>query len=374
MNVILATGGTGGHLFPALALGQAFVEQGNRVLFVGSGRSLDLQVEKSSGLRWKHLKVGRIKNAGWRGKLKTLFTLPYACIQSLGIIFSEKPDLVLGVGGYSTGPLVLMARFLAIKAVLLEPNSIPGMTNRLLSHLVNRIFIALPIVKYFRHLKRKIRFTGTPIRHNIIEQFENSPRGNGRFHLLVIGGSQGAHFLNELMIATLPQLQDTATAIQITHITGTMDLEAVQEAYSRDNAIEATVLAFSDEMGRHYKEADLVLSRAGAATIADLIQFGRPGFLVPYPFAADRHQEANAAYLCQAGAATMKHQEELNATGFAASLKEWIRDRSSLEQMASRAQALTPEAPIKRIIQECQELVYPGTGSGTDEESVVING
>ena len=358
MKVILATGGTGGHIFPAVALGQELERTGHDVLFVGSGRPLDRQVESSSGMRWKQLKVGRLKGMGFLNKCQALLMIPYACVQALIVLIAEKPDLVIGVGGSASGPMVLMARFVAIKTAILESNSIPGLTNRLLSRFVNRIFIALPTIKYFDPRKRKVCFTGNPIRTEVIEQFETAAKENNRFTLLVMGGSQGAHFLNELMLRLLPDLGDIAGSLRIIHVTGAADFNTIQAAYQAVPELEAVVQPFVNEIGLFYKQADLVLSRSGAATISDLIQFGLPAVLVPYPFAADQHQVANANYLSQAGAAVVKLQQDLEPATFGRLLRDWIRNRAPLQQMAQNARALAPEAPAQRIIEDCQQMVF----------------
>lgn len=357
MKVLIATGGTGGHIFPALAIGQELQIQGHEVLFVGSGRPLDRQVEAQSQLRWRHLKVGRLKGMGLLNKIVALFSIPYACLQALGILIAEKPHCVIGVGGSSTGPMVLMARLVAIKTAIFENNRVPGLTNRILAWMVDRIFIALPVTPYFKSLRRKLRRTGNPIRRTVVEQFDSAVKDRERFTLLVLGGSQGAHALNQLMIDLIPKIRDIAEKLQIIHITGPADCDWVAKSYAAVPQLKTTVLPFTDELGLYYKQADLVLSRAGASTVADLIYFGRPAVLVPYPFAADQHQEANARYLADAGAALLQLQERLQATEFADRLRDWLADRRPLEAMAEKARGLAPEKAAQAIIKECEEIV-----------------
>lgn len=357
MKVLIATGGTGGHIFPALAIGQELQTQGHDVVFVGSGRPLDRQVEAQSGLRWRHLNVGRFKGMGLLNKLLALLWLPVSCVQALGILIAEKPHCVIGVGGASTGPMVLMARFVSIKTAILENNRIPGMTNRILSHLVNRIFIAMPVTPYFQSVRRKLRLTGNPIRRSVIEQFKGTHKNGQRFTLLVLGGSQGAHALNQLMVELTPQLEDLAEQLEIIHITGKADCDWVSQHYAENPQLKSTVLPFTDDLGLYYKQADVVLSRAGASTVADLIHFGRPSVLVPYPFAADEHQEANARYLADAGAALLEPQDAMKATEFAGRLRVWIKDQSPLEAMARKVQQLAPTQSAQDIVKECEELV-----------------
>lgn len=357
MHVILAAGGTGGHLFPALALCQAFQRFGHHVTFVGSGRELDFHVEKLSGLKWHHLKAGRLKGMGWASKLKSFIMLPLALFQALIILVQEKPDLVLGLGGYSTGPMVLMARVVGIRAAILEQNGIPGFTNRILAWFANRIFVAFPSVTQYWHKKRKIRVTGNPVRQEVISQFQMTQKSNHRLTLLTFGGSQGAHFLNETMLDLLPRFSERADEVAIIHITGQKEFENVLAVYKQYPQLKAQVMPFSDEMGRFYKEADLVMSRAGAATISDLMHFGRASVLIPYPYAADRHQDANAHHLSDAGAALLMEQDSFDTDLFWKRFEVWLSDRSLLSDMADRARALAPEAPAERIIQECLQLL-----------------
>jgi UDP-N-acetylglucosamine--N-acetylmuramyl-(pentapeptide) pyrophosphoryl-undecaprenol N-acetylglucosamine transferase len=355
MNVILAAGGTGGHLFPAVAIGQALTVE-HRILFIGSGRPLDRQVEKESGMRWKHMKMMRIKGMSFLGKTLSLLAIPWAMLQALIIIIAEKPDLVVGLGGYSTGPLVLMARFLGIKAAVLEQNAIPGLTNRILSYFVNRIFVAFPEVRFGQWVRRKIRFTGNPTRREIIEQFNCNERDEQIFTLLVFGGSQGTHFLNQLIIDCTEQLK-SIDDLRIIHLTGRDDYDLVCEHYQKHPGLKVHVAPFSNNMGTYYKKANLVVSRAGASTIADLIYFGRASVLVPYPFAADHHQDANALYLEKVGACRVFKQDVLSNTIFYRLLKDWLEDRQALERMESQALSLKQEDATQRIIEECKELV-----------------
>lgn len=358
MHVILAAGGTGGHLFPALALGQAFQRFNHQITYVGSGRPMDLHAEELSGMNWKHLKAGRLKGMGWIAMLKSLFAMPLALMQALFIIIQEKPDLVLGLGGYSTGPMVLIARIVGIYTAILEQNRIPGFTNRILIWCANRVFIAFPLVQNYWNDNRKVIVTGNPIRNEVIQQFQQTQHRTDRMTLLIFGGSQGAHFLNQVMLRLLPRLQKRANELAVIHITGEFEHKNIQAAYKDYPEIDAQVIPFSDQIGALYKQANFVLSRAGASTISDLIDFGRAAVLIPYPFAADGHQHANGQYLVDAGAAIMIDQDEFNIDSFWKDVELWLQDPGLLRDMATRAHALAPhEAPAERIIRECQNLV-----------------
>ena len=366
MHVILAAGGTGGHLFPALALGQAFESARHRVSYVGSGRPLDRHVEQLSGLTWKHIRAARLKGMGLLSKLKSLLMVPRALLQALIILIQEKPDLVLGLGGYSTGPLVLAARVVGIYTAILEQNRIPGFTNRILVWFATRVFVALPLVPgpanggHWRlgRFRKKAIVTGNPIRQEVIQQFQQTHHEEDRFTLLVFGGSQGAHFLNEAIVQLLPQLHQRHDVLSIIHITGADDYEVIKAAYAPFPELETEIIPFSDDMGGLYKRADLVLSRSGASTVSDLTYFGRAAVLVPYPYAADLHQHANAQLLADAGAAVLIDQAQFDIEAFWQNLELWLRDRGLLQEMGARAQALAPrESAAERIISECEKLV-----------------
>lgn len=356
MHVILAAGGTGGHLFPALAIGESFARQGDEVLFVGSGRPLDRQAEQMTSLPWQQLTTGRLKGMGIMARIKSLVTLPLTLCRALIILIREKPDLVLGLGGASTGPLVMASRLVGIKAAILEQNRIPGLTNRCLAYLVNRIFIAFPQTFKGFLTKRKTVVTGNPLRSDVVHAFHDTERTDQRFTLLVFGGSQGAHFLNQLMQELSPRLAEQKDRIRIIHITGDKDFREIEASY-RMKEMDATVLPFIENMGPLYKQCDVVVGRAGAATISDLITFGLPALLVPYPYAADDHQWANAAYLKDAGAAYLFRQSELNTDRLWDLIRQWREQPEILRTMATKARQLAPEDPAERIVKECKTLV-----------------
>ncbi len=354
---MIATGGTGGHIFPALALGQACTAQGHTVVMVGSGRPLDRKTAAESDLTWKQLAVRRLKGLGWSQKLLSFLTLPWVFCKALGLIIGAKPELIVGFGGASTGPLVVLGRLMGFKAAIVEQNRIPGFTNRLLAPFVHRIFLSFPLASTHWHNKRKLRMTGNPVRPGTLTQFETATKLSDRFTLLIFGGSQGARFLNELILKSLPNFQEEKESWRLIHITGVADFEKVRTAYQGHPDLDITLLPFTDEIGRFYKEADLVIARSGAATISDLIAMGRPSILIPYPFAADNHQEANARYLEEAGAANVKLQDELTPEVFWQLLQAKRHDRDALQRMGMQARELEAGIAEERILEECKQLV-----------------
>ncbi|HSA60530.1 MAG TPA: undecaprenyldiphospho-muramoylpentapeptide beta-N-acetylglucosaminyltransferase [bacterium] len=294
MKLLIAAGGTGGHLFPGISVAQVFLElnPGGAVLFVGSDRGLEKTILERAGFRHVALNVGRIKGEGWYQRLKTFASLPAAFLQARSILKSFRPDVVLGIGGYSSGPMILGARWLGIPSAVLEPNAIPGFTNRLLRRFSNLICIAFPKAAEF-FPAAKVRLTGTPVRSELTEIGRQTKTERGDFTVAILGGSQGATAINKAMVAALPALEASRKPLRVLHQTGANDEGWVREAYGRTK-IPHEVAAFVEDMGRVFREADLVVSRAGASTVSELMATRTPSILVPYPFAADDHQRFNA--------------------------------------------------------------------------------
>lgn len=354
---MLVAGGTGGHLIPAMLLGEAFKRRGHEVVMVGSKRPLDLDFAQKSVLPWQQLSVGRLKGLGLAKKFLGLALLPWALFRAICLLIKTKPDLIFGIGGAHTGPLLLTARFLGLKTTLLEQNRIPGFTNRLLAPIVHRIFIGLPLQNDRWQRRAKLRLTGQPTRQSYATTARTPKAAEQPFSLFVFGGSQGARFFNELMSQLLPHFADEATRWQITHITGTDDYEAVRACYQKFSTVQATVLPFTEEMDRYYQAADLVVGRSGAGTLTDIMATACPAFLIPYPYAADGHQDANARYLEAAGAAIVKPQSELNPELFWQCLSKLRSDPKRLAAMGARAHELFMPHADERILDACEELV-----------------
>lgn len=311
MKLLIAAGGTGGHLFPGISVARAFKElnPGGDVLFVGSERGLEREILEREGFRQVALNVGRLKGEGWTQRLKTLLSLPGALLQARSILKDFRPDLVFGIGGYSSGPMILAARSRGIPRAVLEPNAIPGYTNRKLAKSVDRVFIAFPKAKEF-FPESKVRLTGTPVRGDL--KPVETAAAEKPFTVLVLGGSQGATAINKAMTAALPKLEASGKALKIIHQTGSNDEAWVKETYAKSK-IPHEVSAFVADMARVYREADLAVSRAGASTISELLATRTPSILVPYPFAADDHQRFNADSVASAGCAEVVLNDELGA-------------------------------------------------------------
>jgi UDP-N-acetylglucosamine--N-acetylmuramyl-(pentapeptide) pyrophosphoryl-undecaprenol N-acetylglucosamine transferase len=350
-RVVIAGGGTGGHVFPALALADALHRLGPEVetLFIGSVGGLEQQLVPRHGHRLELLRIDKLRGVGLLSRLVALGRLPLATSRAAWLLRRFRPHVVVGLGGYASAPVVLAASLIMrLPVVLLEQNAIPGTVNRALARLSQAVVTAFR--EAARHLPEdRALLLGNPIRPSLLAALEGPCRpgtsqqsdslsalaraGTKGPSLLVLGGSQGAHAVNELMIEAVPRLVERIPALRIRHQTGSADLERVKAAY-RAAAVPAVVEAFIEEMGAAYQEASLVVGRSGATTLAELCAAGKPAVLIPYPYAADDHQAKNALEIAEEGGALMRRQSELDPETLAALLAELLQDNDRLERMA----------------------------------------
>ena len=343
LRILIAGGGTGGHLFPAIAIAEAFLarQPQTEALFVGTGNPFERSVLAKKGFEQARIKIEGIKGRGvWR-QIRAVFRLPGAIVSSMRILLRFKPDLVIGVGSYSAGPVVAAAWLLRIKTVLHEQNMLPGITNRMLAPLAERIYVSFEHTgTYFD--PRKIKLTGNPVRREILtcsnaedRTGPKAPRAGQAFTILVIGGSQGAHSINMAVIDALSRLREKQR-FHVIHQTGSQDEILVQQAYA-SQGVAARVQAFFDDIARQYQNADLIICRAGATTVAEITSIGKGIIFIPYPFAADDHQVLNARTLADAGAAEMILERDLDAEILAARIEHYASNPELLAQMESRS-------------------------------------
>ncbi|MFC1843492.1 undecaprenyldiphospho-muramoylpentapeptide beta-N-acetylglucosaminyltransferase [Thermodesulfobacteriota bacterium] len=360
LRLIVTGGGTGGHLFPGVSLAQAMLQAypGSEVLFIGTDREVDKKALAHIGFANTSIKSQGIKGKKIAAVLKALFQQPLAIWEAAKIIRKFKPDLVFGVGGYVTGPVILAARLQGITTCIHEQNSIPGMANKLLGYIANRIFVSLPgSEKYFPASKTIL--SGNPVRENIITAFkETKPQTKGETAtLLILGGSQGAQRLNSLMLEAAEScLTRLSPPPFIIHQTGGHDEDQVRRKY-QELGLKARVQAFYTNMAEIYSQADLVISRAGATTLAELTVFHKPVILVPYPFAADNHQEINGQYLVEAGAGLMFRQAELTGEKLGMEIKRVLADKKLLAEMAENSGKVAKPGATETIVNECMKLL-----------------
>jgi UDP-N-acetylglucosamine--N-acetylmuramyl-(pentapeptide) pyrophosphoryl-undecaprenol N-acetylglucosamine transferase len=363
MRVLIAGGGTGGHLFPGIALAEEVVTRHpkNDVVFVGTDRGLEARVVPANGFVFESIRSRGLKGMGPLKFLLGLFTLPLSFIESWRILRKYRPDVVVGVGGYSSGPVVMTAWLLRIPTALQEQNALPGFTNKVLGRFVDAAFVSFDEAKRF-FPARRTHLLGNPIRRGLLENFLRSKKPHDTFTLLVFGGSLGARGLNMRVIEALGVLAPFKDQIHIIHQTGKNDFEAVKRGYA-EKGIDADIREFIDDMSSAYQSADLVICRAGATTLAELTVCKKASILVPFPHATDDHQAVNAKALVEAGAAIMFREEELTGEKLAAAILDLKNDPEKLRKMEKAAGLLGRPEAAREIADVLQQLCLEKWGS-----------
>ncbi len=361
IRLLLTGGGTGGHLFPAVAAAQEFQRQlpATEVLFVGTRRKIDTGSLAASGYAHDTIVCYGLKGKSPLQLIKALAILPVSFFQAVMIIRRFRPDIILGVGGYVTGPVIIAGKFLGIPTLIHEQNSIPGLANRKLGAYVDRVCLSLP-GSGGRFSTDKITYTGNPVRRNILELAEKQPgkeRSIGKKTILVLGGSQGARAINSMVPEGLQTLSDAFLAkIRIIHQTGEQDFSAVKEHYAL-RGVEALVRPFFTDMAEIYGQADLLVSRAGATTLAEIAVLGKPAILIPYPFAADNHQEKNGEYYVRGGGALLFRQSSLTGEVLCENIRQLIDDEERLNTMGIAMKKLAFPNAAENIVACCLQVL-----------------
>jgi len=339
MRAILAGGGTGGHVIPALAIANQLQKSYNaEVLFIGTARGIENRLVPAAGFPLQLVRVGALKNVSLTTRLKTAFDLPRAVWDAGRMLNQFAPDMVIGVGGYASGPAMMAAVVKHIPTLAFEPNVVPGFANRVVARFVSGAAVHFEeTAKYFRHAE----VTGVPVRPAF---FEIAPKRAGTPTLLVFGGSQGAHAINEAMIRCLPVLAREAPGIHIIHQTGERDYNDALAAYQALGASAASftfeVFKFIEDMPAAFARADLVVCRSGASTVAEIAAAGKPAVFVPFPRAADDHQRINAEVLARHGAAVVVEESKLEGVWLAETIAALLQDSHRLRQMSQAAREL----------------------------------
>lgn len=358
MKVLIAGGGTGGHLYPGVALAEEVTtrKKGNEVLFVGTRRGIEARVIPELGYPIEYVEVVGIKGKGLWGLIKGLSRLPSAWLQSIRILKSFQPDIAIGVGGYASGPLILAARYRGVPTAILEQNTVPGLTNRLLGRVVRTIFVMFERSREF-FPEGRVQPLGNPIRRSLLDNFLRSRMDeNGRFNLLVFGGSQGAHMINQRMIEAAKRMVDRRSELQIVHQTGRADAPELRRQYE-ELGFEAEVLPFIEDMSEAYRRADLVICRAGATTLAELMVAKKACILIPFPHATDDHQQLNAESMEEAGAAVLIPEAKLTPMGLADEILRLKDDAAARREMEDAAGAIGRPEAAREIIDACAALI-----------------
>jgi UDP-N-acetylglucosamine--N-acetylmuramyl-(pentapeptide) pyrophosphoryl-undecaprenol N-acetylglucosamine transferase len=355
MKVIIAGGGTGGHLFPAVAVGEAMMRErpDTEVLFVGTTAGLEARWMPKSGLRYELLEVHGLRGHSAAERLKATVEFAAALRKARSLMRSFGADLVVGAGGYASAPMAMAAIMARKPLTLMEQNTRPGLSNRMLWRFARKIFVGFDETR--ASFGPKAVVTGNPVR------FTGEPvalRPHEPLQILVLGGSSGAHRLNEGMLSALKNWRESVIKITLSHQTGEVDVGLVKAGYAA-LGFPAHVIPFIDDMASALAAADLVVARAGAMTVSEIALAGRPAIFVPYPFHRDRQQEINARVLQQRGAAVIVRDDEWLGENLAASISELASDPARLMRMAEAARAAAKPGAAERIARMCFEL-YDG--------------
>lgn len=333
MRAILAGGGTGGHVIPALAIAQVLQQQfGAEVLFIGTARGIENRLVPAAGFRLHLVEVGALKNVSLATRLRTMFDLPRAVWEARRLLAAFRPSVVIGVGGYASGPAMMAAMLSRIPTVAFEPNVVPGFANRVVARFVSGAAVHFAeTAKYFR----RAEVTGVPVRQAF---FDITPRSPGKENpgVLVFGGSQGAHTINQAVMESVAALRARVPGIRIVHQTGERDYNDAQAAYAALSGA-AEVFRFIDDMPSCFARADLLVCRSGASTVAEVAAAGKPAIFVPFPRAADDHQKRNAEALEQAGAAVLLEESNLSGKTLVDAIVSLLANPARLQQMGENA-------------------------------------
>ncbi len=336
MRAVLAGGGTGGHVIPALAIAQELKSRyGAEVQFIGTGRGIETRLVPAAGFELKLIEVGALNRVSLATRLKTMTALPKAIFASLRMLREFKPDVVIGVGGYASGPAMLAAIMRRIPTLIFEPNVVPGFANRIVAKLATGAAVHFTdTCKFFRNCV----VTGVPVRQKF---FDIAPRqATGKPSLLLFGGSQGSHILNTTLVQSLPELASRIPGIHIVHQTGEKEYEMVAKAYLDVN-ISAEVSPFIDNMSAAFSAADLLVCRSGASTVAEVTAAAKPALFIPFAGAADNHQFKNAELLANSNAAVLIEEKDLNSKRFTDEIVALLTDGARLRSMSDAAKKLS---------------------------------
>ncbi len=360
MTIVIAAGGTGGHLYPAVALAREFLRGDPRamVLFVGTSRGLESKVLAKEGFQLALIDAKPVMGTGLLGMVKGLCAMPISLWQCRRIIKARRPDLVIGIGGYTSPMMVLAAALSGVTRVILEPNANAGLANKAVGAIAQLVFLAFESAA--RSFDRaKVRVVGTPIRRAFLERAASvgsAPHRAAEPHLLIFGGSQGSKAINSAVIEGLPELMKEHPRMAITHQTGETDHARVAEAYRR-SGVASTVTPFLYDMPSALNEADLVVARSGAMTVAELTTCGKPAVLVPLPTAIYDHQMKNARVMEAAGAAMVLPQAELTGVKLAETITGILKDPERVRAMGAASLTLRRTDAAETIVRECYALL-----------------
>ncbi len=357
MRVLIAAGGTGGHIYPGIAVAKEIMRRdpASAVRFVGTARGLETRLVPQAGFELSIIESAGLKNVSLAARVRGLLVLPKSIFAARRVIRGFRPEIVVGAGGYVSGPVLLTASLMRLPTLVMDSNALPGWTNRVLARFVDKAAVSFAeALPYFRG---KGVLTGNPVRSEFFE-IPAKQRDGAHISLLVFGGSQGARAINEAMIAALPGLESQKGSLHVTHQTGEADHEKVRHGYEaagwQDNI---DVRQYIDDMVSEFAKADLVISRAGATTSAELLAAGKAAIMVPFPLAADDHQRKNAEALQAAGAARMILQQELTGERLADEISSLLAAPERIDQMEAASRKLARRDAATASVDLMEELL-----------------
>ena len=357
MRVLIAAGGTGGHIYPGIAVAKEVMRRDatSEVRFVGTARGLETRLVPQAGFELSLIESAGLKNVGLAARMRGLLILPKSFLAARRLIREFKPDIVIGAGGYVSGPVLLMAALMRTPTLVMESNALPGWTNRVLARFVDRA--AVSFEDSLRYFRGKGVMTGNPVRREFFD-IRRKTREASRFSLLVFGGSQGARAINDAVVAALPHLEAVRDRLFITHQTGETDFERVRRGYVDAGWAERSdVRRYIDDMVAEFADTDLIICRAGATTSAELVAAGKAAIMVPFPFAADDHQRKNAEALEVAGAARMILQQELSGERLAKEIAALVESADGITRMEESSRKLARGDAAQTTVDLMEELV-----------------
>ncbi len=365
-KIVIATGGTGGHLFPALTIGEKLKEKEKdlKILFVGEAKAKYLELFRKKGLIFRKTKVLKLPSKGFLNYLKFPFLLLFVLFQSFFILFKVKPAVVVGMGGAASGPLLLTASFLRIPTLIQEQNVIPGLTTKILSRFVGEIALGFAETKKYLSGKSLV-LTGNPLRQEILERKREEALKNLNFSpdyftVFILGGSTGAHSINLAAVVAVDDLQEEEEKLQIIHLSGEEDYQRVKRLYEK-SGLRSLVFPFTEKIEDFYAVADLVVARAGAITISEIASRGLPVILVPYPYAKEKHQEINARYLVRKNAAILIRDKELSGPRLAREILFLLKDKKRLIAMGENSKILAQPGAAEKVAECILKLIKSAT-------------
>ena len=357
MRIVIAGGGTGGHLFPGIAIAEEFLKRNKEtaVIFIGTKKGIESKLLEKFGYQLKEIEIEGVKGRGIKALLKGAYQIPKSIWQSRRILKQFGPDIVFGVGGYASGPAVLAAHFMSIPTAIAEQNAIPGVTNRILGNFADKIFVTYAQTREC-FPQAKVVLSGNPVRASFTVGSAKTKEKNDYRQLLIFGGSQGAEAINKSVVDMLPQLQNMKNKLHILHQTGAKQAEEVKKAYEQFG-IQAKVTPFIVDMAAAYADADLIICRAGATSLAEITAAGKAAILIPYPWAANDHQLKNAQALAAQGAAAVIPEKELSGSNLFKVIENLLLDEKKLRQMEENSLRMSRIDAAATIVDSCIQLI-----------------